>query len=79
MWNRKPRTLLAVERWRRQAEAKEAVVTPTARSSVVMAKVNAELAVWLRTTPYLKAIQVEDGDVTMALLLLWEVEHVRLF
>ena len=44
-----------------------------------MAAANAELASWVRRSPFLKAVEVETGEVTMALLLLWEVEHGRTF
>ena len=79
VWNRKPKVSMDVERWRRAEAAREATATPAARNCVVMAGVNAELGAWLWATPYLRAVKVETGEITMALLILWEVEHGQLF
>jgi len=79
VWNRRPKVSMDVERWHRQEEAREGVVAPAARNCVAMVGANAELAVWVRSSPYLKPVDVEAGEFTMGLLLLWEVEHGRPF
>ena len=44
-----------------------------------MGPVDAGLAPWLRQHRYLQPVDVDQGESSMALLLLWEVEHARPF
>ena len=79
VWSRVPTVPFDVEWWRCEEEAREAEVTPAARLRTDMAGVDAELMTWLRSTLFLKAVEVEAGETSMGLLILWEVEHRRPF
>lgn len=48
-------------------------------SRQAMGQVDTELAAWVRQHRYLQPVEVLKGECSMALLLLWEVEHARSF
>ena len=78
-WNRRPRVWADWEAWRRQVILAETFQRAPQRASQVRGQVDAELAGWLRQHRYLQPVDVSKGEPSMALMLLWEVEHGRSF
>ena len=74
-WNRCPRHAVDWVAWRRRTEAAEEFQAPPPRTRTVITSINATLAPWIRQHRYLQPTEVEFGECSMALLLLWEVEH----
>eukprot|EP00667_Euglena_gracilis_P022592 EG_transcript_25222 len=80
-YNRAPPAFVDVDRWRQSAEATESL-HPALPLHHRMASVDETLAAWvrhLRTHQFLKPVPEERGECSMALLLLWEVEHGATF
>ena len=74
-WNRRPRIWADWEAWRRQVLLAETFQAGTPRTRVTTGQVDAELAGWLSNHRHLQPVEVAQGECSMALLLLWEVEH----
>jgi hypothetical protein len=78
-WNRYPRVPADAEAWRRRVEAEETHQLLIVRTSALMAEMDAALARWVRMHRYLQPVELADGESSMELLLLWEVDHQRDF
>ena len=76
LWSRAPRVRVDMEGWRRREQQ---LGVSGVRVRDEMAAVDPELAGWLRRHPHLVPTEVEKGESGMALLLLWEIDHGRLF
>jgi len=74
-WNRRPREWSDWEAWRRQVELAETFRVGPRGARETMAEADAGLAGWVRGHRYLQPVEVDKGECSMALLLLWEVEH----
>lgn len=79
VWNRAPRVRMDLDRWRQEERRRDAAGPSVLRVRQAMAGVDAELASWMRDHRYLVPTAVEQGESSMALLLLWEVDHGRPF
>ena len=78
-WNRRPRVWADWEAWRRQVQLVETFqrAPPSARQE--RGQVDVQLAGWLNQHRHLQPVEVTAGECSMALMLLWEVEHGRSF
>ena len=74
-WNRRPREWVDWEAWRRQVELSETFRVGPRGARETMADVDAGLASWVRGHRYLQPVEVAQGECSMALLILWEVEY----
>jgi hypothetical protein len=73
-WNRVPRVPADIASWRRRVEQLEDT-HPAVRRRTQMATSDAGLAPWIRGHLHLQPTEVERGEASMALLILWEVDH----
>jgi hypothetical protein len=73
-WNRVPNVPADILAWRRRTERLEAA-HPAVRRRTQMAAVDARLPEWIRGHQFLQPAEVDRGESSMALLLLWEVDH----
>ena len=78
-WNRRPRVWADWEAWQRQVRLAETFQAGTPALRTVMGQVDGGLAGWLKQHRYLQPVELVRGECSMALLLLWEVEHGRSF
>ena len=78
-WNRCPRVWTDWEEWRRRTQAAEEHHAPSLRLAPSLQQLEQGLAPWIRHHRYLQPTEVLEGECTMALLLLWEVDHERSF
>jgi hypothetical protein len=78
LWNRVPRVPADIAVWRRRVELLEDA-HPAVRRRTQMAAADAGLAQWIRGHQHLQPAEVERGESSMALLLLWEVDHGTFF
>ena len=78
-WGRRVLQPLDVDVWRAGVEAAELAAVPAARSRRQMEEANDELLDWFRQHRYLGRSTVEEGESSVALLMLWEVDHGRPF
>ena len=78
LYNRVLKVHRSAERWRQRA-AQEAAALPAARPTISKEEADAGLAGWLHLHRLLRAARVEEGLPSIALLLLWEVEHNQPF
>ena len=67
------------EAWKRQVLLAETFRAAPLSTRESLGQVDAGLAPWLRGHRYLRPVEVSEGECSMALLLLWEVEHGRSF
>ena len=67
------------EAWRRQVLLAESLQAAPQTAQVLMGRADVGLAGWLTQHRYLQPVDVDQGECSMALLLLWEVEHGRSF
>ena len=74
-WNRRPKAPADWEAWRRQVQLAETFQAGALSTRVAIGQADAELAGWLAKHRYLQPVEVAQGECSMALLLLWEVEH----
>ena len=74
-WSRRPRVWGDWEAWRRQVLLAESLQLPAPGVRTLGGTVDSELAGWLKQHRYLQPVEVAQGESSMALLLLWEVEH----
>ena len=78
-WSRRPTRPLASSDWRQRIESLEACHPKALSSRGTMAQVDAQLAPWLRGHTQLIPTDIASGESSMALLLLWEVDHGQPF
>jgi hypothetical protein len=79
VWNRAPLVHMDVELWRQAEERRDALGPRVLRVEDDMEIVDRGLASWLRDQRFLRTCDVEHGEGSMALLILWEVQHGRTF
>ena len=77
MWNRVPLVHIDAERWRKTEEQRDASRPNTLRVEDDMESTDRALTTGLRDARYLRPCNVEQGEGSMALLILWEVQHGR--
>jgi hypothetical protein len=78
-WSRRLKTPVASLEWRKHMETLEACHPRVMNSRGVMARADAQLASWIRLHPHLAPVEATDGESSMALLILWEVDHGQSF
>ena len=78
-WNRRPRVSLNVTAWRTQVQRQEQLAPSVSRLRTQRLDCNAGLVDWVKKHRHLSPAAVDDGETSMALLLLWEVDHGRPF
>ncbi len=79
LWSRCPREPIDAEAWRRTAEESEAFAAPVPRLRQQMGAADEGLAAWVKGHPYLMPAEVDQGESGIALLILWEVDHKRVY
>ena len=67
------------EAWRRQVWLAETFPVAPLSARQVSEQSDAELGGWIQQHRYLQAVDVAEGEPSMALMLLWEVDHGRSF
>jgi hypothetical protein len=78
-WSRRLKKPVASLEWRKRMETLEACHPRVMNSRGVMARADAQLASWIRLHPHLIPADAKDGESSMALLILWEVDHGQSF
>ena len=78
-WSRRLKVPVASLEWRRRIETLEASHPKALHSRHCMAHADAQLALWIRSHEFLVPAEVVSGECSMALLILWEVDHGRSF
>ena len=78
-WSRRPSRPLDVEAWRQRVLEIESFSTSATRMATQRAQSSAVLADWLKGHRYLAPVEVDDGETSVALLFLWEVDHSNKF
>ena len=78
-WSRRLKVPVASLEWRRRMETLEASHPKALHSRHCMAHADAQLALWIRSHEFLVPAEVVSGECSMALLILWEVDHGRSF
>ena len=66
-----------IQAWKRQVKEREQYQAAAPRPQAVISARGHGLAAWLREHRYLRPVDVSAGESSMALLLLWEVDHGR--
>ena len=74
-WSRLPRVVVDVAAWKARVEAAERSDAPLRGQRSQMAEADAELAAWLAGHAYLAPAELAVGEPSVALLILWEVDH----
>ena len=74
-WNRRPCRSLDVALWRAGIQEAERHALPVARLRTQRVLTNDGLVSWVKSHRYLQAAALTEGETTMALLILWEVDH----
>ena len=77
-YNRAPRVAMDVDTWRRSSHTAEGA-HPAAALHQRMTSVDSTLASWIRSHRFLRPVPPDRGECSMALLLLWEVDHDQSF
>ena len=74
-WNRRALHAIDVAAWRLGVQSAESFAAPTTRLRDQRAASNAGLTPWVKNHLHLQAADLDMGECSMALLLLWEVDH----
>ena len=77
-YNRAPRVAMDADTWRRSSQSLEAA-HPAAALHHRMGSVDSGFVQWIRDHRSLRPVPPERGECSMALLLLWEVDHNQPF
>ena len=66
-----------IQAWKRKVKEREQYQAAAPRPQAVIGARGQGLAAWLREHRYLRPVDISAGESSMALLLLWEVDHGR--
>jgi hypothetical protein len=78
-YNRSPLHPVDLDVWRRRVEDAEAYAVPVPGLRQQLRQAVVDLAAWVRNHRYLVLVDLARGEPTIALLLLWEVDHGQPF
>ena len=78
-WNRQPLQPLDVSQWRSAVQVAEQFAPPVQRLRSQRLASNAGLLDWVRQHRHLRPVALDQGEFSMVLLILWEVDHKEAF
>jgi hypothetical protein len=78
-WNRRSRQPVDSATWRLRILEAEKFSLPAARLAAQRATSTATLAAWVRDHRHLAPADIDQGETTMALLILWEVDNQQAY